>query len=137
MIARYSREHEHIINAMGDLRRASADATDEVLRGFALTLAGLLDPHTRIEEVGLFAELRKEEEFAAHVEGLCAEHTTLDGLLARVAQGDRSMVPVLDEALWRHIDKEENGLFPAAIIAVDGEAWTRIVEAIAAVDAIS
>jgi hemerythrin-like domain-containing protein len=28
--------------------------------------------------------------------------------------------------LRRHIDREENGLFPAAVIALDGAAWDRL-----------
>lgn len=31
--------------------------------------------------------------------------------------------------LGRHIDKEDNGLFPAAIIALDGDDWECVVNA--------
>ena len=34
---------------------------------------------------------------------------------------------MLEDILRRHIDKEENGLFPAAVIALDGPAWERVV----------
>ncbi len=135
VIARLSEEHEAITNAMGDLRRASVAGGDEQVRQLALVLSSLLDPHTVIEERCLFAELRKEDEFVAPVDGLCGEHRSIDELIARVASGDRAAVPVLDEALWRHIDKEENGLFPAAIIAMDGDAWECVVKGIADCDA--
>lgn len=32
----------------------------------------------------------------------------------------------LENLLRRHIDKEENGIFPAAAVALDGAAWDRI-----------
>ena len=135
VIARLSKEHEDITNAMGDLRRAAVAGSDEVVGNLAHVLAALLDPHTVIEEQCLFAELRKEEEFVAPVDGHCGEHRSIDELIAAVAAGDRTAVPVLDEALWRHIDKEENGLFPAAIIAMDGYAWECVVNGIEACDA--
>ena len=32
-----------------------------------------------------------------------------------------------EDALRDHIDKEDNGLFPAANIAISGEDWERVV----------
>ena len=86
----------------------------------------LLDPHTTGEEQGLFAELRLNQEFAAHVDALCAEHREIDARLARVARGDHAEVDALENLLRRHIDKEENGIFPAAAVELDGAAWDRI-----------
>lgn len=126
-IARYTREHEEILNTMGELRRASAAADTARTQEVAGLLAAQLEPHTLREERSLFAEMRKEEEFREHIDGLCAEHVSLDALVARIVTGEHAAVEPLYEALWRHIDKEENGLFPAAIIAIDGPTWTRIV----------
>ena len=127
VIARYSAEHDEIVNAMGVLRRAANAGDHDSARIAARDLAGLLDPHTASEERSLFAELRRDAEFAAHVDGLCAEHREIDGVLARVAEGDFEVVGALEDILRRHIDKEENGLFPAAVIALDGPAWERVV----------
>lgn len=129
VIARYSAEHDEIVNAMGVLRRA-ASAGDRDAAGVAAgDLAGLLDPHTSSEERSLFAELRRDAEFTAHVDGLCAEHREIDAALARVIEGDLAAAGMLEDILRRHIDKEENGLFPAAVIALDGPAWERVVSA--------
>lgn len=123
VVGRFMAEHVEIINACGDLRRAAlAGAARDVERACD-RLADLLDPHTRAEEVGLFTLLAREEEFTAHVESLCAEHVTLEGLLARVRAGHHDEVPVLEHALREHIDREENGLFPAAAIAFAGPEW--------------
>ena len=45
-----------------------------------------------------------------------------------MADGDLTRMVALETLLRRHIDKEENGLFPAAAIALDGPAWERVVE---------
>src|SRR3954466_7820677 len=123
------REHLDIINATG-VRRCAAEAgggggAGEAAAGALVSdavdrLRGLLDPHTNAEEVGLFAVLAQDAEFTDHVIGLCAEHVILDDLLHRVEAGAHQLVPTLERALRAHIDREENGLFPAAAIAFAG-----------------
>jgi hypothetical protein len=127
VIGRYSAEHEEIINTTGDLRRAASRGDLEATRKAARTLAELLDPHTASEERALFAELRVDPEFTDHVDLLCGEHEEITARLASVAQGDLTGVASLETLLRHHIDKEENGLFPAAAIALDGPAWERVV----------
>ena len=126
MIGRLSTEHVAIINATGALRRVALDGDGAGAATAVEVLAALLDPHTRGEEQGLFAELRLDEDFADHVDALCAEHREIDARLARVADGDHAEVQELENLLRRHIDKEENGIFPAAAVALDGAAWDRI-----------
>lgn len=127
VIGRLSTGHEAIINAAGALRRA-ATAHDGDVQSAVQLLSGLLDPHTTDEERGLFAELRLDAEFADHVDVLCREHRDIDAHLTRIGAGDCQEVEALETLLRRHIDKEENGLFPAAAIALDGDAWNRIEE---------
>lgn len=129
VIARYSAEHDEIVNAMGVLRRAASAGDRDGAGVAARDLAVLLDPHTASEERSLFAELRRDAEFTSHVDGLCAEHRGIDAALARVVEGDLAAAGMLEDILRRHIDKEENGLFPAAVIALDGPAWERVVSA--------
>ena len=129
VIARYSAEHDEIVNAMGILRRTASAGDRDGARVAVGDLAGLLEPHTSSEERSLFAELRRDAEFTSHVDGLCAEHRGIDAALARVVEGDLAAAGMLEDILRRHIDKEENGLFPAAVIALDGPAWERVVSA--------
>lgn len=125
VVARLSDEHEQIVNALGVVVRAAA-RDDAAATGAAVrVLVVLLDPHTRFEERGLFVELREDDVLGPHVAELCAEHVEIDRLVARVAAGDSATAPVLERLLRRHIDREENGLFPAAAIALDGQAWER------------
>ena len=126
VIGRLSAEHVAITNAAGALRRAVLAGDGEATATAGEKLISLLDPHTTGEERGLFAELRLDPEFAAHVDTLCGEHREINAHLARVTQGDHSGVVALETLLRRHIDKEENGVFPAAAIALDWAAWDRI-----------
>ena len=126
VVGRFMREHVDVINATGVLRRA-AETSDEALVGEAVAvLHDLLDPHTEAEEAGLFAVLAEDAEFTEHVRGLCAEHGSLTGLLNEVAAGAHELVPTLERVLRAHIDREENGLFPAAAIAFAGLEWERV-----------
>jgi hemerythrin-like domain-containing protein len=128
VVGRFTAEHEAIINATGHLRRAAATGNPTSARAAAQSLADLLSPHTRSEERSLFTELRLDPEFTDHVDALCAEHRTIDTALEAAATGNLDDVTALESLLRRHIDKEENGLFPAAAIALDGPAWERVVE---------
>ena len=126
VVGRFMREHVEIINATGDLRRACAAADRARVNEAAAALTVLLHPHTRAEESGLFHVLAEDDEFTDHVRSLCAEHTTLDELLERVAGGDLGALPTFEHALRAHIDREENGLFPAAAVAFAGPEWGRV-----------
>jgi hemerythrin-like domain-containing protein len=128
-IGRLMREHVDIINATGALRRAATTGDGARVRDAVAALRGLLDPHTTVEENGLFAVLAEDAEFTEHVRGLCAEHLTLADLLYRVDAGEHGLVPALEQLLRTHIDREENGLFPAAAIALGGPQWERVAAA--------
>lgn len=128
VIGRFMAEHTEIINAAGVLRRACQAGDLAEVERTADLLAGLLSPHTTSEEVGLFTVMRRDETFTEHIEDLCGEHTTLDEQLAQVRAGDLAAYPAFEELLRHHIDREDNGLFPAAAIALDGPDWTEVDE---------
>lgn len=132
VIGRFSTEHEAIINATGLLRRAvAAGRLDEVV-GLVDEVARLLDPHTDAEEVGLFTVLRRDEDFTEHIDTLCGEHTELDDVLARIRAGETDLVDCFDRDLRSHIQREENGLFPASLTTLGGEEWAEVDELTAA-----
>lgn len=127
LIAQLTEEHERITNAAGRLRRAVTQPGADP--GAALDeLLALLKPHTSTEETGLFAELRAEGSLAGAVAKLCAEHEDIHGVLGAVdrAAPDWSAVLAALDRLHRHIDNEEHGLFPAAVIALPIDAWDRV-----------
>lgn len=46
--------------------------------------------------------------------------------LARVADGDVGLYPRFEDALREHINREDNGLFPAAAIHLGGQEWDEV-----------
>lgn len=128
IIGRFMDEHVRIVNANGDLRRAVETADRAGVERAADTLAGLLFPHTRAEEVGVFSVLARDEEFTEHVRQLCAEHAALDAQLRRIRDGRHEEMHAFEIALREHINREENGLFPAAAIAFAGPEWDEVEE---------
>jgi hemerythrin-like domain-containing protein len=126
-IAALNEQHDQIVNASGDLRRATDAGTDGVAP--LADLVRLLAQHLDREERGLFTELRHHDDIRAHVDELCDEHDELQMMLTDI--GDRQdadpvAVGRLVTFLRRHIDREENGLFPAAAISMDGAEWDAI-----------
>ena len=80
VIGRFMREHVEIINATGDLRRATERRDAALVSTGVDTVRALLEPHAEAEETGLFAVLAEDAEFTEHVHGLCREHTVLHQL---------------------------------------------------------
>ena len=128
VIGRLMGEHEAIRNAAGHLRRAVATGGPDDVAARVSALAGLLDPHVETEERGLFRELREDPEFARHIEQLCGEHVALDAALDEIRRGDLTGLEALLHLLDRHIEREDDGVFPAAATALDGPAWDRITD---------
>lgn len=126
-IASLNEQHYLIVNASGDLRRAAAAGTD--VSGAMTVLRRLLSLHLDREERGLFTELRRHDDLRVHVDELCDEHDDLHLMLADLGDAeavDPVVVVRLENFLRRHIDREENGLFPAAAIAMDGTEWDAV-----------
>lgn len=126
LIGQFMAEHVDIVNATGALRQALRRGDVAAAAAAAGTVAALLHPHTRREEEGLFRVLARTETFGGELAQLRAEHTDLDALLAAVASGELApIVPFIDR-LREHVNREENGLFPAAAIALDGPDWEEL-----------
>ncbi len=127
-IGRLMDEHVEITNATGELRRACESGDLAAARARCADVARLLDPHFMTEEGGLFDVMGEQEEFRGHIDGLCGEHGTLEELLDRIADGELGLAADFEYALREHTDKEDNGLFPAAAIALSGTDWERVVD---------
>jgi hemerythrin-like domain-containing protein len=123
MIAKLNAEHDAIVNSSYALEIAFRDQNPEAARLACKELGDLLHPHTHREQVGLFAEMEKDELFTEHVASLCAEHDELDADLDAIAAGDLPRIQTMITLLNNHIDREENGLFPAALAYLDDTQW--------------
>ncbi len=126
LIGRLSEEHYEAVDALGVLRRAIAAADAAQVADAVALLSAHLFPHNDSEEAGLFHELAQDEYFEPTVTELIDQHRQFRGLIERIAAGEWDAYAPLEEALRHHIDREENGLFPATAVAVDGTTWEEI-----------
>lgn len=128
LIGQLSEEHVEIEELAGSLRRSIGEGRHDESSALLDALLARLGPHTATEESGLFAELRADGALAEEVDRLCAEHADIHGVLLAVDRAAPDWAAVLEalRLLHRHIDKEEHGLFPAAVIVLPLPAWDRI-----------
>ena len=119
-------QHEGIINILGQLRRAVEISDLDASLCLARELVAILDPHTELEEKGLFVALLDDEEFVEPVSKLAQEHGEINALIGRLLIGEFSVIQELESRLRNHINNEENGIFPAAAVSFDGSAWDKI-----------
>jgi hemerythrin superfamily protein len=129
-IAELYREHDDVAAHVGRLRSSLvAGRLDEVASSCQQILA-VLGPHTVVEEEGLFPEMT--DEFPDHINSLRADHRQIEKVLGQAADGppddpawpDRLLQALL--LLSDHILKEQDGVFPASLIALDPDQWERI-----------
>lgn len=92
----------------------------------AKELALLLVVHNKLEENGLFEALEPDEEFGESLKKLRLEHDEIDALVVRIISGELTLVSELEILLRNNISNEENGLFPASAVTLDGSIWDRI-----------
>lgn len=128
LIGRLSEEHYEAVNALGELRRAIDEGDADVVARAVVHMGEELFPHNDSEEAGLFAELIKDDYFEPTVTALVAEHRLMREQVERIGSGAWELVAEFEHTLRDHIHKEENGLFPATAVAVDGPTWERIDE---------
>ena len=122
-----TREHDLVINLMGEARAAHADADTAWMAELAQRIAAVLGPHTEVEEQGLFPALAPD--FPNHVASLTAEHRRVEAALSEAAAGtpaDPAWPGRFAEALAllrEHIFKEQDGVFPAALATLGAADW--------------
>lgn len=132
LIRDYIAEHERATNLGGDAVRA-IDRGELAQASVLLdAMAAELRSHWRGEEDGLFEVLGRDELFAEHIGPLVREHRELEELLRTVdlsdpAEQERVRTAVFE--LHEHIAKEEDGLFPASLIALGGDEWDASMQA--------
>lgn len=126
MIRLLTIQHEQVINKLGEVRRASKIGAADECQKRARELADLLVLHNKLEEDGLFDALAPDEEFRESLAKLKLEHDEIDGLIARVISGEIGLTTELEVLLRNNISNEENGLFPASAVTLDGNVWDKI-----------
>jgi hemerythrin-like domain-containing protein len=125
-----TREHDAVVNLIGDVRAAHTVGDVARMAQLARRITTILVPHTQVEEHGLFPALARE--FPDHVTALQAEHRRIETVLAEAAAGTpddpawpRRLMDTL-RMLREHILKEQDGVFPAALITLRTADWEAI-----------
>jgi iron-sulfur cluster repair protein YtfE (RIC family) len=131
VIDELTREHDAVVGLIRTVGELVVAGRLGDVAATCRAISALLGPHIIVEEEGLFPELFRE--FPGQLEELTREHRQVERVLGEAADG----VPA--DLLWterlrdclgtlrEHILKEQDGVFPAAIISLDGDQW-EIVE---------
>lgn len=138
-IAELTAEHDAVVELGGQARRALDRGDLDAAADCARAVATVLQPHTAVEEEALFPAMA--DEFPDHVVRLVADHRRIDAVLAESAAGtpcDAAWPARLAQAmtdLREHILREQDGVFPAALISLDNDQWDALAAARARVTA--
>jgi hemerythrin-like domain-containing protein len=122
-----TREHSAALDLLRQGRSAVEGDDGPAAVETCRRLLELLGPHTAVEEGALFPAMAREH--PEHVEVLTLEHEVVHSAFADIASGGTGadawphrFAAALD-VLSEHIYKEQDGLFPAALIGLDSSDW--------------
>lgn len=125
-IAQLMDEHLELLDLGGEIRRLlRAGKRFEAVRALG-ELERRLSSHVRREEAGLFAALKADGDFAGAVLELEVEHTAFDAAFAALDLEAVNLAQRVDEMLDElslHIDKENLGIFPVAVVSLGASGW--------------
>jgi len=130
IIAELTREHDAVVTLVGQIRIALPSQRRGDVAASCRQILAILAPHTVVEEEGLFPEMTQE--FPDHIEVLRSEHREIEKVLGEATGGfpeDPTWPDRLLDVLFllrEHILKEQDGVFPAALAALDTNQWERI-----------
>jgi hemerythrin-like domain-containing protein len=126
-IGELTREHERVVDLIGDVRTAHRHGDMERMAHLAHQIADLLAPHTVVEEQGLFPPL--EADFPEQLAQLRREHRGIEAVLAEACDAPSwdlvwatRLLGALDLLRW-HVLKEQDGVFPAALATLRTADW--------------
>jgi hemerythrin-like domain-containing protein len=126
-----TREHDEVVRLISHLRPAHQEGGVARIAEIAREIAGVLAPHTEVEEHGLFPALAAD--FPEQIAALEAEHRRIEAVLAEAADGARPADPTWPDRLMEamallrdHILKEQDGVFPAALANLSTQEWEAV-----------
>ncbi|MFI7542440.1 hemerythrin domain-containing protein [Actinoplanes sp. NPDC049599] len=129
-IGELTREHDTVVGLISRIRAAHGLHDVPELAALARAITTVLEPHTAVEERGLFPAL--VDDFPDQVAALHADHRRIEAVLGEAAGGtpadpawpDRLVQTA--ELLREHILKEQDGVFPAALAGLSPEQWEAV-----------
>ncbi len=131
-IAELMDEHVELLELGGDVRRHLVAGDRAAAASRLVDLARLLTDHAGREERGIFAALKAQGDFVDAVVDLEGEHAGFDAAMA----GFDPQAPDFEDRVGRllselsdHIDKENLGIFPVAVVTLGASGWELVAEA--------
>jgi hemerythrin-like domain-containing protein len=128
-------EHTALLDEAYEVRKALGEGDPGRAMELLRRLVGHLDQHVHREETGIFPAMRETGEFVEEVDELEGEHRDLDAALegldphaADFAQRVTDLLHTLD----LHVQRENLGVFPVAIVTLGADGWNTIDRAHAA-----
>jgi len=128
-IAELMDEHTALLDEASEVRKALGESDPERAMELLRTLVGHLDQHVRREETGIFPALRGTGEFLDEVDELEDEHRDLDAAVRELdmhAPDFPQRVTDLLHTLDVHVERENLGVFPVAIVTLGADGWNTI-----------
>jgi len=130
VIGELTREHDAVVAIISRIKSSIAGERLDDVAASCRQISSLLAPHTVVEEQGLFPEMA--DEFPEHIKVLRSEHREIEDVLGEAIGGvphdptwPARLLGVV-HLLREHILKEQDGVFPAALAALDADQWERI-----------
>ncbi|GAB97043.1 hemerythrin-like domain-containing protein [Kineosphaera limosa] len=127
-------EHVEIQNLCGQTKRCVERGDTAGALAQVRDLERIMRVHNEVEERALYLAMTRFEEYEPQAGILYEEHDELDELIAStLALADDARLQEIDwnavlrafDVLYDHIIHEDNGLFPAAAVALDVADWER------------
>lgn len=124
-------EHAELLDQASAVRARLRSGELVDVQRLTARLVDTLRDHVHREERGIFTALRDEGEFVAEVDALEAEHVDLDARIVALepesADYAGQLLQLFDR-LAEHVEREELGVFPVAIVTLGATGW-RLVDA--------
>jgi hemerythrin-like domain-containing protein len=134
-VAELMDEHFALLEIADEVRRSLAAQDRGEVRRLLERAGRMLARHVSREEAGIFAALEEQGDFADAVRELEAEHVDFDRQLARLDDSTPDFAAavrrLLDE-LAEHVEKENLGVFPVAVVTLGARGWETVGRAHAA-----
>jgi hemerythrin-like domain-containing protein len=131
-IAELMSEHRTMLEFAGEVRAALSRGDQETARTQFRALVDVLGRHSAKEERGVLAAVRHSGEYVDYVAALEEDHALIaEAVQASGSEDDewpRQVIEFLDD-ITHHFEREEQGLFPGALAALDAEEWETVERA--------
>lgn len=129
-------EHDALLDQAVHIRHALLRQRWDLAAQLLDVFSHLVRSHVAREEAGVFRALRDAEAFVDEVVDLEADHVDLDlalsGLDPLRPEGLQDRFDALVRDLTEHIEREDLGVFPVAVVSLGAGGWATVERAHAA-----